>query len=53
MLGFVNSNNKEENRPLGGEIYRETRKKRIITMSVFGAIAFVIFNFILYYLTRI
>ncbi|HEX9062872.1 MAG TPA: hypothetical protein VF941_22090 [Clostridia bacterium] len=51
MLGFVNSN--AEKRQLGGEIFRETRRRRIITMSVIGVIAFVIFNAILYYLTRV
>lgn len=51
MLGFVNSN--EERRQIGGEIYRETRRKRRITMSILGVIAFAVFNIILYYLTRI
>lgn len=51
MLGFVNS--KEEKRQLGGEIYRETRRNRLIITGIFGIIAFALFNLVLYYLTRI
>jgi len=50
MFGFVRFNGRSK---LGGEIYREQRRKRIIITIIFGVLGFAIFNLILYALTTI
>jgi len=52
MFGFVNSNRKKT-RQLGGEIFQKTRLRRRIITGVIGFIIFLIFNFVLYYLTQV
>ena len=51
MFGFVNS--KKEKRTMGGEIFQEQQKKKKIMFIVFGAIAFVLFNLLMYMLTKV
>ncbi len=50
MFGFVKFNGRSK---LGGEIFREQRRKKIITTVFFGAMGFAVFNLILYALTTI
>jgi hypothetical protein len=50
MFGFIKFNGRSN---LGGEIFREQRRKRIIVTVIFGALGFAIFNLILYALTTI
>ncbi len=50
MFGFVKFNGRSK---LGGEIYREQRRKRILITIVFGILGFAVFNLILYALTTI
>jgi len=50
MFGFIKFNERSN---LGGEIYREQRRKKIIITIVFGVLGFAIFNLILYTLTTI
>lgn len=38
---------------LGGEIFQTTKKRRKIVTGIVGIFVFIIFNLILYYLTRI
>jgi len=49
MLGFVKTQYRTQ---LGGEIFREQKRKRIIITFFFGAVAFFILNALLYSLTR-
>jgi len=50
IFGFMKFNGRYK---LGGEIYREQRRKRIIITIVFGVLGFAVFNLILYALTTI
>jgi len=50
MFGYIKFNGRSK---LGGEIYREQKRKRIIITIVFGALGFAIFNLIIYALTTI
>lgn len=49
MFGFVKQIKRKPQ--LGGEIYQEIQRKKKIAFAVFGVIAFVIFNLILYYIS--
>lgn len=50
MFGFVKQG---KNKPkLGGEIYHDIRRKRNISFSVLGVIAFILLNVILYYISN-
>lgn len=51
MFGFVNS--KKEKRTLGGEIFQEQQRKKKILFIVLGVFAFVIFNVLMYMLTKV
>lgn len=50
MFGFANSN--KDKHQMGGEIFRETQKRRKIILAIIGIVAFIIFNVILYFLTN-
>ncbi len=51
MFGIVNS--KEERYGPGGEIHRDRVRRQRIAFGVFGIIAFIILNLILYFLTKV
>lgn len=51
MFGFVKSG--KEERPLGGDLYQEKKRKMNILFGVLGLIGFLILNIVLYYLTKI
>lgn len=51
MIGFVNTD--KEKKTMGGEIVRHQRKMRKIGWSIAGAIFFIIFNLVLYFLSKI
>jgi hypothetical protein len=48
MFGFVKSNGKSH---LGGEIFRQQKRKRTIVTLLLALLGFIIFNIILYLLT--
>jgi len=50
MFGFIKFGRKSL---LGGEIYREQRRRRIIIFIIFASAAFALLNLILYSLIRI
>jgi len=50
MFGFVKFNGRSK---LGGEIFREQRRKKVMITIIFGILGFAIFNLILYALTTI
>jgi hypothetical protein len=50
MFGFIKSGMRTH---LGGEIFREQKRRRTIILLVVGLIGFVLFNIILYTLTSV
>jgi len=50
MFGFIKSSLRTQ---LGGEIFREQKRKRVFFTLLIGLIGFVLFNIILYALTSV
>jgi hypothetical protein len=50
MFGFVNSS--KEQRKLGGEIFQQRQKTQKIIWGITGAVGFLIFNLLLYFISK-
>jgi hypothetical protein len=53
MLGFVKADKSSRIRPTGGDIIRKKKKVLNVILIVFGIIAFMILNLVLYSLTAV
>lgn len=52
MFGFIKTNIRPKTQ-LGGEIFRAQKRKRLIITTVFGIIAFLLLNALLYSMTQL